>query len=139
MYKRQGLGRAKGLLGALHLLCALGIGQQFRAGSLAVQAVDFPDVYKRQQMAMAANNAAGAAITQRTSIAQPDGNGMQSVSLNKADGVNKKGAALWIMPLYQGQNAWGMEAGNFDLKWHGGLGGVALGGDYTFDLSLIHI
>ena len=88
------------------------------------------------QMAMAANNAAGAAITQRTSIAQPDGNGMQSVSLNKADGVNKKGAALWIMPLYQGQNAWGMEAGNFDLKWHGGLGGVALGGDYTFDNAL---
>lgn len=89
------------------------------------------------QMTMAANNAAGAAITQRTSIAQPDGNGMQSVSLNKADGVNKKGMALWIMPLYQSQNAWNMEAGNnYDLKWHGGLGGVALGGDYTFDNAL---
>ncbi|MEG6502686.1 autotransporter outer membrane beta-barrel domain-containing protein, partial [Desulfovibrio sp. 1214_IL3152] len=80
---------------------------------------------------------AGAAITQRTSIAQPDGNGMQSVSLDKTDGVNKKGMALWIMPLYQSQNAWSMEAGNnYDLKWHGGLGGVALGGDYTFDNAL---
>lgn len=89
------------------------------------------------QMAMAASNAAGAAITQRTSIAQPDGNGMQSVSLNKGDDVNKKGVALWIMPLYQSQNAWNMEAGNnYDLKWHGGLGGVALGGDYTFDNAL---
>lgn len=89
------------------------------------------------QMAMAASNAAGAAITQRTSIAQPDGNGMQSVSLNKGDDVNKKGVALWIMPLYQNQNAWSMEAGNnYDLKWHGGLGGVALGGDYTFDNAL---
>ncbi|CAK7000711.1 MAG: hypothetical protein DESF_00001 [Desulfovibrio sp.] len=89
------------------------------------------------QMTMAANNAAGAAITQRTSIAQPDGNGMQSVSLDKTDGVNKKGMALWIMPLYQSQNAWSMEAGNnYDLKWHGGLGGVALGGDYTFDNAL---
>lgn len=89
------------------------------------------------QMTMAASNAAGAAITQRTSIAQPDGNGMQSVSLDKTDGVNKKGMALWIMPLYQSQNAWSMEAGNnYDLKWHGGLGGVALGGDYTFDNAL---
>lgn len=89
------------------------------------------------QMTMAANNAAGAAITQRTSIAQPDGNGLQSVSLDKTDGVNKKGMALWIMPLYQSQNAWSMEAGNsYDLKWHGGLGGVALGGDYTFDNAL---
>ncbi len=89
------------------------------------------------QMTMAANNAAGAAITQRTSIAQPDGNGLQSVSLDKTDGVNKKGMALWIMPLYQSQNAWNMEAGNnYDLKWHGGLGGVALGGDYTFDNAL---
>ncbi|MDY0260747.1 MAG: autotransporter domain-containing protein [Desulfovibrio sp.] len=88
------------------------------------------------QMAMAANNAAGAAITQRTSIAQPDGNGLQSVSLNKGDGVSNKGAALWIMPLYQSQNAWGMEAGNYDLKWNGSLGGIALGGDYTFDNAL---
>ncbi|WP_291438961.1 hypothetical protein, partial [Desulfovibrio sp.] len=89
------------------------------------------------QMTMAANNAAGAAITQRTSIAQPDGNGMQSVSLNKAEGSAKNGMALWIMPLYQSQNAWNMEAGNsYDLKWHGGLGGVALGGDYTFDNAL---
>ncbi len=89
------------------------------------------------QMTMAASNAAGAAITQRTSIAQPDGNGMQSVSLNKGDGINKNGMALWIMPLYQSQNAWNMEAGdNYDLKWHGGLGGVALGGDYTFDNAL---
>ena len=89
------------------------------------------------QMTMAANNAAGAAITQRTSIAQPDGNGMQSVSLNKAEGAAKNGMALWIMPLYQSQNAWSMEAGDsYDLKWHGGLGGVALGGDYTFDNAL---
>lgn len=94
------------------------------------------------QMTMAANNAAGAAITQRTSIAQPE-SGLQSVALGDAQSgmaagdATNKGMALWIMPLYQSQNAWNMEAGNsYDLKWHGGLGGVALGGDYTFDNAL---
>ncbi len=94
------------------------------------------------QMTMAANNAAGAAITQRTSIAQPN-SGLQSVALGDAQSgmatgdATNKGMALWIMPLYQSQNAWNMEAGNsYDLKWHGGLGGVALGGDYTFDNAL---
>ena len=82
-------------------------------------------------------NLAAKTIESAARIAQPDGNGMQSVSLNKAEGAAKNGMALWIMPLYQSQNAWNMEAGDsYDLKWHGGLGGVALGSDYTFDNAL---
>ncbi|MDR2745308.1 MAG: autotransporter outer membrane beta-barrel domain-containing protein, partial [Desulfovibrio sp.] len=41
-----------------------------------------------------------------------------------------------IIPLYQNSNAWNVEAGHFDMNWHGGLGGVALGADYTLESAL---
>ncbi|WP_165174970.1 autotransporter domain-containing protein [Desulfovibrio sp. ZJ369] len=94
------------------------------------------------QMTLAANNAAGNAVTQRTSLAQPGGNAIQSmaadgsVSGSSATNVAKTGFALWIMPLYQSANGWGLEGGNFDLDYSGGLGGVAIGADYTFDNAI---
>ncbi len=91
------------------------------------------------QMALAANNAAGAAVTQRTSLADP-GSAIQGVDENgntrSGQDLNKKGLALWIMPLFQSTNGFGMEAGNFDYDFSGSLGGVALGADYTFENSL---
>ena len=92
------------------------------------------------QMTMAASNAAGNAVTQRTGLAQPGGNAIQSVALDgsiqtgaSAGDAAKTGFAMWIMPLYQSSNGYGMKAGNFDMDFSGGLGGVALGADYTFD------
>ena len=92
------------------------------------------------QMTMAASNAAGNAVTQRTSLAQPGGNAIQSVALDgsmqtgaSAGDAAKTGFAMWVMPLYQSSNGFGMKAGNFDMDFSGGLGGVAIGADYTFD------
>lgn len=75
------------------------------------------------QMTRAANQAAGEAVTQRTGLAQPTGIQTQEAGDH---------FALWIMPLYQSVNGFGMEAGNFDADFNGGLGGVAIGADYTF-------
>lgn len=90
------------------------------------------------QMTWAANNAAGNAVTQRTSLARPAG-GIQAVASDgsaqpAASGkdIAKTGFAMWVMPLYQSWNGFGLEGGNFDLDVNGGLGGVAIGADYTF-------
>lgn len=90
------------------------------------------------QMTWAANNAAGNAVTQRTSLARPAG-GIQAVASDgsaqpAASGkdIAKTGFAMWVMPLYQSWNGFGLEGGNFDLDVNGGLGGMAIGADYTF-------
>lgn len=91
------------------------------------------------QITLAANSAAGTAITQRTSLALPDA-GLQSVdangNINQDQAIHGKGFALWLMPLFQSANGFGMEAGNFDYDFSGNLGGVALGADYTFDNAI---
>ncbi|MDR1857591.1 MAG: autotransporter outer membrane beta-barrel domain-containing protein [Desulfovibrio sp.] len=43
------------------------------------------------------------------------------------------GVALWVTPIYQSQEGWGMKSGNFKTGWNADLGGVALGGDVSFD------
>ena len=95
------------------------------------------------QMTMAASNAAGNAVTQRTGLAQPGGNAIQSMAPDgsmqtgaSAGDAAKTGFAMWIMPLYQSSNGFGMKAGNFDMDFSGGLGGVAIGADYTFDNAI---
>ena len=95
------------------------------------------------QMTMAASNAAGNAVTQRTSLARPGGNAIQSVAPDgsmqtgvSAGDAARTGFAMWIMPLYQSSNGFGMKAGNFDMDFSGGLGGVAIGADYTFDNAI---
>ena len=95
------------------------------------------------QMTMAASNAAGNAVTQRTGLAQPGGNAIQSMAPDgsmqtgaSAGDAARTGFAMWIMPLYQSSNGFGMKAGNFDMDFSGGLGGVAIGADYTFDNAI---
>ena len=95
------------------------------------------------QMTMAAGNAAGNAVTQRTGLARPGGNAIQSMGTDgsmqtgaSAGDAAKTGFAMWIMPLYQSSNGFGMKAGNFDMDFSGGLGGVAIGADYTFDNAI---
>lgn len=91
------------------------------------------------QMTRTANEAAGAAITQRTSLAQPDG-ALRGVDQNGMpihdNGMHANSFALWIMPLYQSTNGFGMEAGSFDYDFNDALGGVALGADYTLENML---
>ena len=95
------------------------------------------------QMTMAASNAAGNAVTQRTGLAQPGGNAIQSMGTDgsmqtgaSAGDAARTGFAMWIMPLYQSSNGFGMKAGDFDMDFSGGLGGVAIGADYTFDNAI---
>ena len=95
------------------------------------------------QMTMAASNAAGNAVTQRTGLARPGGNAIQSMGTDgsmqtgaSAGDAARTGFAMWIMPLYQSSNGYGMKAGNFDMDFSGGLGGVAIGADYTFDNAI---
>ncbi|MBQ4567184.1 MAG: autotransporter domain-containing protein [Desulfovibrio sp.] len=92
------------------------------------------------QMTWAAQKAASAAVTQRTSLSAPASAGLQAVAADgsvqtgaAAGDAMKNGFAMWIMPLYQSWNAWGLEGGNLDMDVHGGLGGLAVGADYTFD------
>ncbi|MDR3320472.1 MAG: autotransporter outer membrane beta-barrel domain-containing protein [Desulfovibrio sp.] len=77
------------------------------------------------QMTMAAVNAAGNAITQRTTIASTRSR-IQSV---RSDGTVEYAAD-------DSHNAWGMKAGNYDIEWNGGLGGIALGADYTLENAI---
>ena len=74
------------------------------------------------QLALTANDAASQAIQQRIDL------------LNmKQHSVNARSIALWAVPLYKTSTAWNMEAGAHDYDYHGGIGGVALGGDVTYE------
>lgn len=107
------------------------------------------------QMTMAASTAASNAVAQRTSMALPtrslihamnsngevtnaarDGQtGMSSgdMAASTSRKYDKNGFAMWVMPLFQHTSAQGLRAGEFDLDYNGGLGGIALGADYTLD------
>lgn len=79
------------------------------------------------QMTRTASQAAAEAVTQRTSLAQPSGIRTQQVG---------SGVALWAMPLYQGTRGSKLPGGNFNAKYHGDLGGIAVGADYTHDNAI---
>lgn len=98
-------------------------------------------------MTLGAMQAATNAVTTRTSFASPLLDTSKAVALHKdvVDGTvsldsglsagdsMKNGIGLWIMPLYQSNSVWGMEAENFDTGYKSDLGGVALGVDYTIN------
>lgn len=89
------------------------------------------------QMTMAANQAASNAMGRRTG-AEPEG-GVRAVGEDGApveEALNRHGWALWIMPIFQSTNGFGMTAGNWDMDFSGNLGGIALGCDYTFASAL---
>lgn len=89
------------------------------------------------QMTMAANQAASNAMGRRTG-AEPGG-GVLAMGEDGAppeDALNRHGWALWITPIFQSTNGFGMTAGNWDMDFSGNLGGIALGCDYTFASAL---
>ncbi len=89
------------------------------------------------QMTMAANQAGSNAMGRRTG-AEPEG-GVRAVGEDGApveEALNRHGWALWITPIFQSANGFGMTAGNWDMDFSGNLGGIALGCDYTFASAL---
>lgn len=99
-----------------------------------------------QSSTLSAATAASGAVTTRTSMALPrmdmsravalhqntDGGVSSESGLSAGDGL-KNGLGVWIMPLYQSNNVWGMKAENFKSGYNSNLGGIALGADYTIN------
>ncbi len=89
------------------------------------------------QMTMAANQAGSNAMGRRSG-AEPGG-GVSAVGGDGApveEALHRHGWALWITPIFQSANGFGMTAGNWDMDFSGNLGGIALGCDYTFASAL---
>lgn len=89
------------------------------------------------QMTMAANQAGSNAMGRRSG-AEPEG-GVSAVGEDGApveEALHRHGWALWITPIFQSTNGFGMTAGNWDMDFSGNLGGIALGCDYTFASAL---
>ncbi|MDE5831753.1 MAG: autotransporter domain-containing protein, partial [Desulfovibrio sp.] len=76
------------------------------------------------QMTLLGNEAASSASERRVGIEN---------MIWRDDDFHARSVSLWAVPLYRATGAWDMEAGNLDYDYHGGIGGVALGGDITFD------
>ncbi|MBD5641802.1 MAG: autotransporter domain-containing protein, partial [Desulfovibrio sp.] len=76
------------------------------------------------QMALSANDAAHKAISGRL--------GPENLAW-QGDEMRARSFALWAVPIYRATNAWELEAGSHDYDYHGGLGGVAIGADVTWD------
>lgn len=72
------------------------------------------------QMTLAANSAAEAAMAGRLGL-----------NIERIEDLYARSIALWAVPIYKSIASWDMEAGYFDYDFHGGLGGVAIGGDVT--------
>jgi len=85
------------------------------------------------QLTMAANAAAGAAVTERTSLASP-GKNVSSMSALSPD--SRRTWSLWALPLFQSINHYGLDAGSLDADTSGSLGGITVGADCTFEDSL---
>lgn len=100
-----------------------------------------------QTMTMTAATAGTSAATSRTAMASPlMSQTPKALALNEdgswtpegvsAGDTDRTGVSLWIMPLYQSANKWGMKAGEFKTGLSGDLGGVAIGADYTIDEAI---
>jgi autotransporter-associated beta strand protein/autotransporter passenger strand-loop-strand repeat protein len=92
------------------------------------------------QTAMLAANAASVAPTQRLTLATGAGSTLlvQPVigsSIRAADRT-ASGLALWIAPMYQTQEGWGVKAGSQNTAWTTALGGVAVGADVTMGSAI---
>ncbi|MDR1777419.1 MAG: autotransporter domain-containing protein [Desulfovibrio sp.] len=113
----------------------IGLGNDPKSATITIEsAARFAQLGAVAPMTLAANNAAGGAITQRTSLAQPH-SGLRAVRADgtlESPGAHKLGLALWAIPLYQSANGHEIKAGDtFKQDYSGGLGGVAVGADYT--------
>ena len=88
------------------------------------------------QMTKMASDAATNAVVNRLGFANPVDGAQAINSEGKIVDRDTTGFALWIAPLWQSRNGWGLEAGNMDYGFNGNLGGVSLGADYTFENAI---
>ena len=68
------------------------------------------------QLTLAANRAAGSAVTERTSLASPGGD-ISSMTALSPD--SRRTWSLWVLPLYQSINHYGLDAGSLDADTSG--------------------
>ncbi len=102
--------------------------------------------------AVAANSfgvgqAMGGALVARNSTTGMGSNASKPVAVSMQDGqvvadagvsagsALQSGFGMWLMPLYKWNNVNGVDAGNLDHGYTSGLGGIALGADYTHGIS----
>ena len=50
--------------------------------------------------------------------------------------LHRRNFALWALPLYESIDHFGLDGGNESYGFRGGIGGLAIGGDYTWGSSL---
>lgn len=74
------------------------------------------------QMTFAANDAAAEVMRER----------LGALSWRTEDGM-PRGFALWAVPLYKISAGWNLEAGSLNYDFNGAIGGIAIGGDVTFE------
>ena len=103
-------------------------------GNAAVEGAErLPVLGSVPQLTLAANRAAGSAVTERTSLASPGG-GLSSMTALSPD--SRRTWSLWALPIYQSINHYGLDAGSLDADTSGSLGGITVGADCTFDSTL---
>ncbi len=103
-------------------------------GNAAVEGAErLPVLGSVPQLTLAANRAAGSAVTERTSLASPGGD-LSSMTALSPD--SRRTWSLWALPLYQSINHYGLDAGSLDADTSGSLGGITVGADCTFDSTL---
>ena len=88
------------------------------------------------QMTRMASDAGTNAVVNRLGFANPADGAQAMDAEGKIVDRNTTGFALWIVPLWQSQHGWGLDAGNMDYGFNGNLGGVSLGADYTFENAI---
>lgn len=103
-------------------------------GNAAVEGAErLPVLGSVPQLTLAANRAAGSAVTERTSLASPGGD-LSSMTALSPD--SRRTWSLWARPIYQSINHYGLDAGSLDADTSGSLGGITVGADCTFDSTL---
>lgn len=103
-------------------------------GNAAVEGAErLPVLGSVPQLTLAANRAAGSAVTERTSLASPGGD-LSSMTALSPD--SRRTWSLWALPIYQSINHYGLDAGSLDADTSGSLGGITVGADCTFDSTL---
>ena len=103
-------------------------------GHAAVEGAErLPVLGSVPQLTLAANRAAGSAVTERTSLASPGGD-LSSMTALSPD--SRRTWSLWALPIYQSINHYGLDAGSLDADTSGSLGGITVGADCTFDSTL---
>ena len=103
-------------------------------GNAAVEGAErLPVLGSVPQLTLAANRAAGSAVTERTSLASPGGD-LSSMTARSPD--SRRTWSLWALPIYQSINHYGLDAGSLDADTSGSLGGITVGADCTFDSTL---